>query len=215
MTTWPGKPYPLGATWDGNGVNFALFAENATSVELCLFDGPDADAESQRILLDEQTDRTWHVYIPGLQPGQRYGYRVYGPYEPESGHRFNPQKLLVDPYAKAIDGRIEWDDSVYGYIVGGEYEDLTPDERDSAPFMPHSIVIDPAFDWGGDQLLRTPLHTSVIYEISCERLHPAAPGRAAIPARHLCWIGDSCSDRISSVARRDRRRAAAGPPACE
>jgi isoamylase len=178
MTTWPGKPYPLGATWDGTGVNFALFAEHATSVELCLFDGPDAPAESQRIPLDEQTDRVWHVYVPGLQPGQRYGYRVYGPYEPESGQRFNPYKLLVDPYAKAIDRLIKWDDSVYGYTVDDEYEDLTPDERDSAPFMPHSIVIDPAFDWGGDRPLRTPLHKSVIYEIHVKgftQLHPDVP----------------------------------------
>ncbi|HEU5013632.1 MAG TPA: glycogen debranching protein GlgX [Roseiflexaceae bacterium] len=178
MTTWPGKPYPLGATWDGNGVNFALFAEHATSVELCLFDGPADGIESQRILLDEQTDRVWHVYIPGLQPGQCYGYRVHGPYEPESGHRFNPHKLLVDPYAKAIDGLIAWDDSVYGYIVGGEYDDLTPDERDSAPFMPRSIVVDPAFDWGADQRLRTPLHRSVIYEIHVKgftQQHPDVP----------------------------------------
>src|SRR5690242_15370415 len=140
---WPGKPYPLGATWDGQGVNFALFSEHATGVELCLFDSPDAPTESRRISMSEQTDRVWHVYVPGLMSGQLYGYRVYGAYDPEAGQRFNPAKLLVDPYAKALSGDYKWDDAVFGYKIGDEYEDLTPDERDSAPFVPRCVVVDP------------------------------------------------------------------------
>ena len=108
MRIWPGHPYPLGATWDGEGVNFALFSENATAVELCLFDGPDAAEASQRVMIEECTDHVWHVYLPEARPGQHYGYRVHGPYEPEAGHRFNPAKLLLDPYAKAIAGTIDW-----------------------------------------------------------------------------------------------------------
>ncbi|MBK9711592.1 MAG: glycogen debranching protein GlgX [Kouleothrix sp.] len=175
---WPGKPYPLGATWDGQGVNFALFAQHATGVELCLFDSPDAPHERERITMPEETDTVWHVYLPGVQPGQLYGYRVYGPYEPDAGHRFNPNKLLVDPYAKALTGKLTWDDSLYGYVYGGEYEDLMPDSRDSAPFMPRCVVIDPAFDWSGDQPPATPLHRSIIYELHVKgftKQHPEVP----------------------------------------
>ncbi len=175
---WPGKPYPLGATWDGEGVNFALFSESATGVELCLFDSPDATQESERVLLTEHTDQVWHVYIPGLQPGQLYGYRVHGPYDPDAGHRFNPHKLLIDPYAKAVSGPIEWDDAVFGYTIGDEYQDLTLDERDSAPFMPRSVVVDARFDWGDDRRPDTPLHKSVIYELHVKgftKQHPDVP----------------------------------------
>jgi isoamylase len=181
MTTiWPGKPYPLGATWDGQGVNFALFSQHATGVELCLFDVSDSGApsERERIAMPEQTDNVWHVYLPGMQPGQLYGYRVHGPYEPDAGHRFNPHKLVVDPYGKAFTGTIEWREELYGYVVGGEYEDLTPDERDSAPFMPLCVVIDPAFDWGDDRSPATPLHRSIIYELHVKgftKLHPEVP----------------------------------------
>jgi isoamylase len=166
MTTiWPGKPYPLGATWDGQGVNFALFSQHATGVELCLFDAADPLSERARIVMPEQTDNVWHVYLPGVQPGQLYGYRVYGPYDPEDGHRFNPAKLLVDPYAKALTGKLVWNDALYGFTIGDPYEDLTPDERDSAPFMPRCVVIDSSFDWDDDRPPATPLHKSVIYEL--------------------------------------------------
>jgi isoamylase len=177
-TVWSGKPYPLGATWDGEGVNFAIFSEHATIVELCLFDAPDAPLESVRIPIADQTDQVWHCYIPGLRPGQLYGYRVHGPYEPENGLRFNPRKLLVDPYAKAISGDIAWDDAVYGYTIGHPDADLSLDDRDSAPFMPRCVVIDPAFDWGDDRAPNTPLHDSIIYELHVKgftRLHPAVP----------------------------------------
>jgi glycogen operon protein len=190
---WPGKPYPLGATWDGQGVNFALFSQNATGVELCLFETPDAPRERERIPMPEQTDNVWHIYLPGLQPGQVYGYRVYGPYDPEQGHRFTPAKLLVDPYAKAITGKLTYHPAVYGYVVGNQYEDLTPDLRDSAPYMPRSVVIDPAFDWDNDQPPATPLAKSIIYELHVKgftKLHPEVPeqlrgtyaGLAAPPA---------------------------------
>ena len=176
MTTiWPGKPYPLGATWDGQGVNFAIFSENATAVELCLFD---ADGTETRASMPEQTDNVWHVFIPGLQPGQRYGFRVYGAYEPEFGLRFNPHKLLVDPYAKALDGIEQWDDALFGYTIGDEYEDLTPDERDSALFIPKSVVIDLSFNWDAEKRLNTPLHKSLIYEIHVKgftKCHPELP----------------------------------------
>jgi isoamylase len=175
LKTRPGNPYPLGATFDGAGVNFAIFSEHATKVELCLFNTPDDDAEYRRIHVREQTDFVWHVYIPGLGPGQAYGYRIHGPFEPGAGHRFNPHKLLVDPYAKAISGTLTWDDSLYGYPIGAPEADLHLDERDSAPFMPKSVVVDSSFDWGDDRPPRRPLHDSVIYELHVKgftRLHP-------------------------------------------
>ena len=133
---WPGKPYPLGATWDGRGVNFALYAEHATRVELCLFDSPHAERESERIPMPEQSDLVWHVFLPDAAPGQLYGYRVYGPYEPQNGHRFNQNKVLLDPYAKLIGRRTRWDDSLFGYTIGSPDGDLSFDERDSAPYAP-------------------------------------------------------------------------------
>ena len=134
LTILPGKPFPLGATVYKKGVNFALYSENATGVELCLFNADNSPGE--RIRMTEKTDLIWHVFIEGLKPGQLYGYRVDGPYEPENGHRFNPNKLLLDPYAKAISGTIEWDDSLFGYEIGNENEDLSFSETDSAPFLP-------------------------------------------------------------------------------
>src|SRR5690349_18699398 len=110
LTVYPGTPYPLGATWDGEGVNFALFSSNATSVELCLFNHPDDKKEAQKLRMIERTHQIWHMYVPGLKPGQLYGYRVHGPFEPENGHRFNPNKLLIDPYAKTVSGTLKWDD---------------------------------------------------------------------------------------------------------
>jgi glycogen operon protein len=175
---WPGKPYPLGATWDGQGVNFALFSERARRVELCLFDSPDAPKASVRITMPEQTDNVWHVYLPNIQPGQIYAYRVYGPYNPGQGLRFNPNKLLIDPYAKALTGTIDWNDAMFGYTIGHENQDLSFDDKDSAPFMPRCVVIDDTFPWGDDRHPRTPLHQSVIYELHVRgftMLHPEVP----------------------------------------
>ena len=122
---YPGEPFPLGATWDGEGVNFALYTENATGVELCLFNSTTEKHETHRIKLKERSNHVWHTYIPELQPGQLYGYRVYGPYEPHQGHRFNPNKLLIDPYAKAVSGTIQWHDSLFAYQIGHPDEDLS------------------------------------------------------------------------------------------
>lgn len=160
---YPGKPYPLGATWDGAGVNFALFADNATGVELCLFKDEN-DVTGTRLKVAERTHQIWHAYLPDAKPGQLYGYRVSGPYEPENGHRFNPNKLLIDPYAKALSGSIQWDDALFSYEVGSKQEDLSYSETDSGPFIPKSVVVDPTFDWGKDAPLAIPYHQSIIYE---------------------------------------------------
>jgi isoamylase len=148
--TLPGKPFPLGATFDGNGVNFALYSENATVIELCLFKTEKEDQENFRISLIERTDFIWHIYVTDIKLGQLYGYRVHGPYEPLNGHRFNANKLLLDPYAKAISGAINWDDALFGYEVGHPDEDLSFSEKDSGPYLPKSVVVDPKFDWGDD-----------------------------------------------------------------
>jgi isoamylase len=169
MRIWPGRSYPLGATWDGAGVNFALFSEHATKVELCLFDSADSQKESTPpINLTEHTDMTWHCYLPDIQPDQLYGYRVHGPYEPEKGHRFNPKKVLLDPYAKAIGRDLKWDDSLFGYKIGDPKADLTPDDRDSAAFAPLGAVVDAAFTWGDDRPPRIPWHRTLIYELHVE-----------------------------------------------
>ena len=135
IKTWPGKPYPLGATWKGNGVNFALYSEHATGVDLCLFDDLDSPAETVRIRMTEQSDEVWHVFLPEMRPGQLYGYRVHGPYEPEKGHRFNPAKLLIDPYAKAIAGGVNWSDEMFAYPLKGG-DDLQCDYRDDGWGIP-------------------------------------------------------------------------------
>jgi isoamylase len=165
VKTWPGKPYPLGATWLGNGVNFAIFSEHATGIELCLFDNIDAPHENARVPLREQTGQVWHVFLPEVRPGQLYGYRVAGPYQPNRGLRFNDSKLLLDPYAKAIAGQINWSDEMFGYVVGDKEEDLARDFRDNAWAMPKSVVIDAAFSWGEDKRPETPLSETVIYEV--------------------------------------------------
>ncbi len=178
MKIWPGDPYPLGATWDGDGVNFALFSEHATAVELCLFDSETGNEEVERIRLIEQSDLVWHVYLPGLQPGRRYGFRVHGPYEPHGGMRFNPNKLLLDPYAKALDRRLEWNNALFGYVVGAADADLMPDKQDSAPYVPKSVVVDPSFQWDGDKQLKVPWHRTVIYEAHVKGMtmtHPGVP----------------------------------------
>ncbi len=175
---WLGYPYPLGATWLGNGVNFAMFSEAATSVDLCLFDNSESARESIRIPMTEHTDLVWHVFLPDVRPGQLYGYRVYGPYDPSRGMRFNSSKLLLDPYAKAIAGQVNWSDEMFSYVIGGEDEDLTRDFRDDAWGMPKSVVIDPAFDWRDDKRPATPLHSSVIYEMHVKgftKLCPSVP----------------------------------------
>jgi isoamylase len=178
MRVLPGRPYPLGATWDGGGVNFALFSEHATKVELCLFDDPTAVKESQRIELPEQTDMVWHVYLTDVQPGQLYGYRVYGPHEPEQGQRFNPNKLLLDPYAKALGRDLRWSDECFGYRIGDASEDLSLDDRDNAAFATLATVVDPAFTWGEDRPPRTPWYKTIIYELHVKgftKLHPDVP----------------------------------------
>jgi isoamylase len=179
MHLWPGHPYPLGATWDGAGVNFALFSAHATGVDLCLFDTPESPYERLRLPLTECTDEVWHGYVPQLHPGQCYGYRVYGPYTPQDGHRFNPAKLLLDPYAKAIAGRTRGHEALFGYPVGaGPDADLRRDRRNSAPFLSKCVVIDPAFPWEQDRPLRTPWHHTLIYEVHVKGLtarHPEVP----------------------------------------
>ncbi len=161
---WPGNPYPLGASWDGEGVNFAVFSEQAEKVELCLFERR-TQREFTRIEMRWQSDQVFHCYLPEARPGLLYGYRVYGPYEPLRGLRFNPHKLLLDPYAKSLAGEVRWSDALFGYRVGNGKEDLVIDERDSADGMPKCQVIDTAFTWGDDRPLRTPWHHTVIYEL--------------------------------------------------
>ena len=177
LIVWPGKPYPLGATWDGEGVNFALFSEAADKVELCLFDSS-GRRETHRIPLREQTDQVWHCYLPEARPGLLYGYRVHGHYDPARGLRFNRHKLLLDPYAKQIHNGMKWHDSHFGYRVGHRNQDLSFDRRDSAPGMLKGIVVDPAFTWGADKSPRTPWHRTIIYEVHVKGFtfqHPEVP----------------------------------------
>ena len=174
---WPGRPYPRGATWDGEGVNFSLFSQHAEKVELCLFDSR-GRREVKRIPLTEHTDLVWHCYLPEARPGLLYGYRVHGPYRPEQGHRFNAHKLLLDPYAKSLAGIINWSDAHYAYRLGNEREDLSIDRRDSAGGMPKCRVIDPAFTWGEDHRPNVPWHETVIYEMHVKGYttrHPDVP----------------------------------------
>jgi glycogen operon protein len=165
MRFWPGRPYPLGATWDGRGVNFALYSENASKVELCLFNSTDDREESERIVMTEHTDMVWHVYLPDGRPGQLYGYRVHGPYEPQKGHRFNHNKVLLDPYARSIARMPNWTDALQGYVIGDKNQDLSFSKLDSAADAPLGCVVDEAFTWGDDRPPKTPSHRSVIYEL--------------------------------------------------
>ncbi|NAZ36059.1 glycogen debranching protein GlgX [Rubellimicrobium sp. CFH 75288] len=158
-----GLPYPLGATWDGGGVNFAVFSQHASAITLCLF-SPDGRHEVERITLPERCGHVWHGYVPGLGPGTLYGLRAHGPYRPDEGHRFNHHKLLLDPYARLLTGAPEWDDALFGYDTRARHADLTFDTRDSVRFMPRCVVVDPSFDWDGDRAPRTPLTDTVIYE---------------------------------------------------
>ncbi|MCY7421965.1 MAG: glycogen debranching protein GlgX [Chitinophagaceae bacterium] len=175
---YPGKPYPLGATYDGGGVNFALYAENADGVDLCFFPTSESETESVKIRMKENSHHVWHAYVPELRPGQLYGYRVYGPYDPRRGHRFNPHKLLLDPYAKAISGTIQWHDALFGYVIGHPDGDLSYSTIDSAPYIPKSVVIDHHFDWENDRLPNIPYHKTIIYETQVKgftKLHPEIP----------------------------------------
>jgi glycogen operon protein len=179
MPVREGLPFPLGATWDGLGVNFALFSCHATKVELCLFDET-GERELERVELPEYTDEVWHGYLPDARPGTTYAYRVHGPYEPRVGHRFNPNKLLLDPYAKQIVGQLKWDPALFGYTIGGPDGDLSFDLRDSARFMPKCRVIDPAFTWGKERRPQNPWERTIIYELhprGYTMKHPAVPQR--------------------------------------
>jgi isoamylase len=172
LRIWPGNPYPLGATFDGAGTNFSLFSEVATRVELCLFDESGAQT---CVDLPEMTGFIWHGYIPNINPGQRYGFRVHGPWDPNAGQRCNPAKLLLDPYGKAVDGEVKWDEAVFGYHFDDKER---KNELDSAPFMPKSVVINPFFDWGDDRYPRTPWHETIIYEAHVKGItqrHPLVP----------------------------------------
>ena len=178
VPTRPGRPYPLGATWDGTGVNFALFSEHATAVDLCLFDAAEPAREARRIPVTERTDQIWHVYLPDARPGVLYAYRVDGPYAPSEGHRFNSAKVLLDPYAKAIAGQVTWNDALLGYEAQATEDSGAADTRDSAPFVPKCVVVETAFSWGDDRLLRTPWHETVIYEVHVKGFtarHPEIP----------------------------------------
>jgi isoamylase len=200
MRVWPGHPYPLGATWDGEGVNFALFSNHATAVEVCLFARADEPAEAARIRLPERTDEIWHGYLPDVRPGQLYGYRVYGPFEPDRGHRFNPAKLLIDPYAKAISGTLQWSDTLFGYTIGAPEADLTLDTRDSAGSVPKCVVIDAAFTWGDDKPPRIPWNRTVIYEAHVRGMtvrHPSVPEH--LRGTYLGLATDPILDHLRSL----------------
>ena len=200
MRVWRGTPYPLGATWDGMGVNFAIFSENATHAELCLFKGENDAEESAHIHLKERTNQVWHCYLPDVRPGQLYGWRMHGPYEPEQGHRFNPAKLLLDPYALAITGGIRWDDTVFAYKLGGEKEDLERDDRNSAGAMPKCVVVDSTFAWGDDRAPKVPWNRTVIYEAHVKgmtKLHPEVP--EPIRGTYLGMCSDVMLDYLLSL----------------
>ena len=180
MRVWRGRPHPLGATWDGRGVNVAVFSDNATRIDLCLFDSADATAESQRVTLPATTGRVWHGYFPDLRPGQLYGLRADGPYDPINGHRFNVNKLLFDPYAKAVGRDLTYDDTVYGYTPGADDRDLSFDTRNSAPHAPLAMVVDTAFTWASDHRPHRALADTVIYELHVKgftKLHPGVPAQ--------------------------------------
>jgi isoamylase len=200
MRIWPGSPHPLGATWDGEGVNFAIFSEHATSVELCLFDTPESAEPSAQVSMAAATDRVWHAYLPDVRPGALYGYRIDGPYKPEEGHRFNPAKLLIDPYAKAVSGTIRWSDELFGYTIGDPAVDLSQDPRDSAGAMPKCVVADPAFTWGDDRAPNTPWNRTVIYECHVRGMtmrHPGVP--EDLRGTYLGLASDPIIDHLVSL----------------
>jgi Type II secretory pathway, pullulanase PulA and related glycosidases len=175
LNVWRGRPYPLGAIVDPDGTNFAIFARDASAVDLCLFN---ADGVEQRIRLADHLEHVWHGYLPDIGPGQRYAFRVHGPYAPELGHRFNPHKLLLDPYARLIDGPIQPVDELFGYSYGDSEADRSFDDRDSGARLPKCVVVDPSFDWANDASPATPLSDTLIYEVHVKgftALHPDVP----------------------------------------
>src|SRR3954471_23221548 len=168
--SWPGRPYPLGAIYDGVGTNFSVFSEPAERVELCLFDD---EGNEERVELAEKTAFCWHAYVPDIGAGQRYGYRVHGPWDPANGLRSNPAKLLIDPYAKAVEGEVRWDEAVFGHLHA---DPMARNDADSGPFMPKSVVINPYFDWENDRPLHVPVAESVIYEVHVKGATARHPG---------------------------------------
>ena len=195
---WPGRPFPRGAIWDGLGVNFALFSEHAERVELCLFD-VSGRHEVQRVVLPEQTDQVFHGYLPQARPGQLYAYRVFGPYKPQDGHRFNGHKLLLDPYARNIVGQLRWHDALFGYRIGHDDGDLSFDRRDSAPYLPRCKVIESAFSWGDDRRPDVPWHETVIYEAHVRGLTMRHPGVPEV--LRGTYAGLSCAPVIDHLKR--------------
>jgi len=193
MRIWPGSSHPLGATWDGEGVNFALFSRHATAVELCIFDGPDDAVPVETVPMPPASDWVWRCYLPDIRPGSLYGYRVDGPWDPENGHRFNKAKLLIDPYAKAVSGPVRWSEEIFGHSSTGPDNDLVLDPRDSAAGMPKSVVVDPAFTWGGDTAPRTPWNRTVIYECHVRGMTMTHPG---VPEHLRGTFLGLCSDPI-------------------
>ena len=206
LRIWPGKPYPLGATWDGVGTNFSVFSEVAERVELCLFD---ANGSETRVDLPETTAFIWHGYLPNVGPGQRYGFRVHGPWEPENGHRCNPNKLLLDPYGKAVDGQVHWNEAVFPYHF--DEPDTSRNDADSAPFMPKSVVINPYFDWGDDRrrARRGTRRSSTRRTSKASRMrHPGIPENLR---GTYAGLAHPAAIKLPEAARRHRGRAAAGP----
>lgn len=194
--TSAGRPWPMGASFDGEGVNFALFSAHAERVDLCLF-SPDGRKELCRIPLRERDGDIWHVHVGGLTPGTLYGYRVHGPYAPEGGHRFNPHKLLIDPYARQLSGRLKWSDAMMGYKVGSNRADLSFDTRDSAFAVPKSVVVDPSFNWGPDRAPRTALHETVIYEAHVKGMTAQHPGvEKGLRGSYLGLASDAVLDHL-------------------
>jgi isoamylase len=196
---WPGRPYPLGATPDADGTSFAVYARHAERVDLCLFDPADPSREVRRAALHEKTGHVFHAYLPGIRPGALYGFRAHGAYEPEAGVRFNPAKLLVDPYARALSGEVDWKGPVFGYPVGAPEQDLARDDRDSAAAMPKGVVVADHFDWGDDRRPATPWHRSVIYEVHVKGFtarHPEVP-----PELRGTYLGLSSPPAIEHLVR--------------
>ena len=196
----PGKPYPLGATWDGLGVNFALYSAHAEKIELVLFDSPADSSPSYTIALTEHTGPIWHIYLPNLKPGQLYGYRVHGPYDPGNGYRFNPNKVLLDPYVKAIGRQLEWDDSLYGYEIGHEEKDMTFSTLDSAAYAPLGVVIEERFEWGDDRSPNIPWADTIIYETHVKGIsqsHPDVP--ESVRGTYLGLVSEPILDHLKQL----------------
>ena len=206
MHIWPGSPYPLGSTFDGGGTNFAIFSEVAEKIELCLFDDR---GDECRLALPERNGLVWHGYLPRIGPGQRYGYRVHGPYAPAAGLRCNPAKLLLDPYAKAIDGRNDWNEALFAYRFA---DPDSSNDLDSAPYAMTSVVINPYFDWAGDQPLRIPYNESLVYEAHVKGMTMRHPDIPKDVQGSYAGHRPSGDDPALPEAGRDGRRADAGAP---